>query len=118
MAWTLFSAAEAGLAVGDVGLVSLSPLDKLLVVGGWDAHDGARRSGCRGDRRPKTRHGDPATIQSARHFTPRGRAGRSRGFEHGGCDADEVIPLRADLFGGFDPKEDADGCGLPFSLLG
>jgi sulfatase modifying factor 1 len=41
VAWTLFSAAEAGLAVGDVGLVSLSPLDKLSVVGGGEAHDGA-----------------------------------------------------------------------------
>jgi formylglycine-generating enzyme required for sulfatase activity len=38
--WSLFSAAEMGLAVGDVGLVSLSPLDKLLVVGGVEAHDG------------------------------------------------------------------------------
>jgi formylglycine-generating enzyme required for sulfatase activity len=41
VAWTLFSAAEAGLAVGDVGLVSLSPLDKLSVVAGGEAHDGA-----------------------------------------------------------------------------
>jgi formylglycine-generating enzyme required for sulfatase activity len=41
VAWTLFSAAEAGLAVGDVGLVSLSSLDKLSVVGGGEAHDGA-----------------------------------------------------------------------------
>ena len=39
--WSLFSAAEAGLAVGDVGLVSLSPLDKLSVVGGGEALDGA-----------------------------------------------------------------------------
>jgi hypothetical protein len=38
--WNLFSAAEAGLAVGNVGLVSLSPLDKLSVVGGGEAHDG------------------------------------------------------------------------------
>ena len=41
LAWTLFSAAEAGLAVGDVGLVSMSPLDKLSVVAGGEAHDGA-----------------------------------------------------------------------------
>mgnify|MGYP000591346076 CR=1 FL=1 len=41
VAWTLFSAAEAGLAVADVGLVGLSPLDKLSVVGGMEAHDGA-----------------------------------------------------------------------------
>ncbi len=40
VAWTLFSAAEAGLGVGDVGLVSLSPLDKLSVVGGGEARDG------------------------------------------------------------------------------
>jgi hypothetical protein len=40
VAWSPFSAAEAGLAVGDVGLVSLSPFDKLSVVGAWEAHDG------------------------------------------------------------------------------
>jgi formylglycine-generating enzyme required for sulfatase activity len=39
--WNFFSTAEAGLAVGDAGLVSLSPLDKFSVVGGGEAHDGA-----------------------------------------------------------------------------
>ncbi len=41
VAWTLFSAAEAGLAVADVGLVSLSSLDKLSVVDGAEAQDWA-----------------------------------------------------------------------------
>ena len=41
LAWTLFSAAEAGLALADVGWVSLSPLEKLSVVGGGESHDGA-----------------------------------------------------------------------------
>jgi formylglycine-generating enzyme required for sulfatase activity len=40
-AWMLFSAAESAFAVADVGLVNLSPIEKLSVVTGAAAHSGS-----------------------------------------------------------------------------
>ena len=40
LAWVLFNAAEAALPVTDLGLLSLSPLEKLSTVSGGKAHDG------------------------------------------------------------------------------